>query len=946
MELEDFLPTYPDYELDPTFSIYEDELTSVIQQKKEFRDLTLGESEPRPENPGDLLKHQLFLQRFMSGHTPYNGILLWHAVGTGKTGSAIAIAEGLKGTFKKSLILVRSDTFIRNFKNELANVMTKGIYLPQERLSRPLTEMERTKRTNKLISQYYEFGTFQVFSKMYRETKDKNRFLEFYSNRLVVIDEVHNLRQKNDKGTYDSIFTFLHEIRDCKVVLLSATPIKDQAHEFSSIMNLILPLDREEDGGTKNQLPIGDAFISNYFSDGILEKSKELIERVKGRISYLQPTRSDVNVVEAGDFNRGSPFRQVNCELSDYQRELYLKAFNEDTKQGDSRVDENIEEKEEGSSTLYHGSINSSLCVGEEASIKQALKEGKSEDEKLKILSKFSTKYHYIMKNLLQHPENNAFIYCRGVKGQGIEMIRVILEEFAFSKVETSTTLSLDTRRYAVITGETLESYTEAVLKEFNSPTNAIGRKIQVIIGSAAIGEGRSLMSVRDIYITSPYWNFTDMDQAVGRGIRYGSHRYLAEGEKKVTIHRLRLDLPEKNIDDKMIQIAFEKDSLGKQIEAAARTAAIDCNFNYRRNLKQDGVDRSRNCLYEECEYKCAVDMKEEVLVDTYNLFYTEKEYQEIKKALQKMFSLRFNYSLDEILREISTYSSLVLLRSITNIIHRREAFTNPIGFVSYLKERGGVFFLVNDPHAPSESSYVYQTKLGQPYPIQKFETYAKKYPVKNLTKILLTGEDLIAKLDPEIQNDLLKQAIYEEYVERKRHPIIDTIKEMACTSLVENDDGTVFQVGNQILDINVGKWVDQEEKYGVDLPEEERLEKFYRLVEKLTKEKEFSYYGILTEKGLKLSNFRDIPRPSAKGTVIGTGSYNMLKLEEISDALKELIGRELAKDSKENITTSLERLNLVISEEDNEKLKKMKAPVKPLKKKCKKGVVIEEEIE
>ena len=46
----------------------------------------------------ELNPHQEFVKRFISYNTPYNGLLLYHGLGSGKTCSAIAAAEALFGT--------------------------------------------------------------------------------------------------------------------------------------------------------------------------------------------------------------------------------------------------------------------------------------------------------------------------------------------------------------------------------------------------------------------------------------------------------------------------------------------------------------------------------------------------------------------------------------------------------------------------------------------------------------------------------------------------------------------------------------------------------------------------------------------------------------------------------------------------------------------------------
>lgn len=41
----------------------------------------------------ELAPHQKFIKNFLSMYTPYNGLLLYHGLGTGKTCSAIGVAE-------------------------------------------------------------------------------------------------------------------------------------------------------------------------------------------------------------------------------------------------------------------------------------------------------------------------------------------------------------------------------------------------------------------------------------------------------------------------------------------------------------------------------------------------------------------------------------------------------------------------------------------------------------------------------------------------------------------------------------------------------------------------------------------------------------------------------------------------------------------------------------
>ena len=44
----------------------------------------------------ELQPHQMFVRNFLSFQTPYNGLLLFHGLGTGKTCSAISVCEEMR----------------------------------------------------------------------------------------------------------------------------------------------------------------------------------------------------------------------------------------------------------------------------------------------------------------------------------------------------------------------------------------------------------------------------------------------------------------------------------------------------------------------------------------------------------------------------------------------------------------------------------------------------------------------------------------------------------------------------------------------------------------------------------------------------------------------------------------------------------------------------------
>ena len=97
-----------------------------IYLKKEFRDTEIKDKKAwntQVKKKDFVLEpHQIFLKNYISPDTPYNGILIFHGTGVGKTCTAISIAEGFKKTLKNmnKKILVISN-LKSNFMNELYN---------------------------------------------------------------------------------------------------------------------------------------------------------------------------------------------------------------------------------------------------------------------------------------------------------------------------------------------------------------------------------------------------------------------------------------------------------------------------------------------------------------------------------------------------------------------------------------------------------------------------------------------------------------------------------------------------------------------------------------------------------------------------------------------------------------------------------------------------------
>jgi superfamily II DNA or RNA helicase len=724
----DFLGKYQNLYLlkNPQFNPYGDlSLNQSIYNKKEFHDLKLKRVEDRPSK-GDLYNHQKFISRYLSSYTLYPSLLLFHEPGTGKSCSAFAVTEKIKSensSIKGALILARGQGLIDNLINELVFKCTKGQYIPEDFES--LTKLEKKIRIKKMISHFYDFETFAVFAKKVSKWTDE-KIISDYSDLVIIIDEVHNLRltdegEDKDIKTYENIHRFLHLVKNCKILLMSGTPMKDQPEEIATIMNLILPLNK--------QLPTDKEFVNQYLEkeDDILkvkdDKEEILKSQLNGYISYLKSMLSDdVRKNYIGQKTGELKFFQVDIDkMSDFQGKVYNQAYKSDTS----------DEKDEKSkkSGVYSNSRQATLFVFPDGSYgsegfkkyikistveykikgKKVVKKsynlsrellnaisGSTKEESLEKLKKFSSKYHQTISQILAHPNQNCFVYNELVEGSGSILFGKLLDFFGISN--------------EVITTKTTESSSKInrIISTFNKVDNKNGANLRVIVGSSVIGEGFTLNNVQQIHILTPYWNYSETEQAIARGIRLNSHKdLLKDGPVTVDIYQhASIYIPKSgekipSIDLKMYVTSEDKDLAIKGMERILKEVAIDCEINKSRNIRYD--ENTRDCDYNECEYTCQGVSKTDYQDDklTFNLYYSDDLIQTIKEGIKSFFNKTFWSRLDNLEKEVlpSKVGDLrfQMLAALSEIINNREIIKNPYGFDSFLAEDKNIYYLTNN---------------------------------------------------------------------------------------------------------------------------------------------------------------------------------------------------------------------------------------------------------
>jgi hypothetical protein len=262
----------------------------------------------------ELAPHQLFVRNFLSFNTPYNSLLLYHGLGTGKTCSAIGVCEEMRDYMKQMglsqrIIIVASPNVQENFKLQLfderklklidglwnirACTGNKFIKEINPMNMEGLTKEKVVSQIKRIINSYYLFMGYTEFSNyiskksaildnsLAEDVADKikiKKLKKVFNNRLIVIDEVQNIRISDDnkkKKIAINLMKLVKNIDNLRLLLLSATPMYNSYKEIVWLINLMNRNDQ------RSEVEVKDIFDKNgnfKINDDGHEVGKELLK--------------------------------------------------------------------------------------------------------------------------------------------------------------------------------------------------------------------------------------------------------------------------------------------------------------------------------------------------------------------------------------------------------------------------------------------------------------------------------------------------------------------------------------------------------------------------------------------------------------------------------------------------------------------------------------------
>jgi hypothetical protein len=746
MDLGEFLPYYPEET--------SKNLGHEIFKKKEFHDLI------DRAVVGGFYRHQVFPARFLSYATPYRSLILFHEMGTGKSGAAAAVYEELRRMKPglKTLYVSNNDSLLSNFKNEVFR-LAPSLHDPTiEAKENPVYARNRI-----LAEAGFMFTTYYRLAELLRRREEREDLVRRFRDNLVILDEVHHLvvneldvprgRKTNGEPAYNAIAAFLDGLGNRRLLLLTGTPMRDSPAEIVPLLNLALLPDRRlaglseylsgQDRGAIPRLRwkegLEDAFVARTRGCVSFYRQRSIPKEYEGEVvqpmRYYRLARHTMDELQTTGYERAfaADSRGKSSSFFSHCQQASLFVFPD----GSFRLPEDnpyfIREKRLSRVSMFDVKRVFTRRFMREAGIDA----GMTTEDRLGAVRRMSATYYHVIRSILRNPQKKMYVYCDKIYNSGILVcIQLLTQFFGFEFLTSASELSrMGKRRRCVLLHEIAEEEsisktTIGKLKDrFNEDDNMNGDYIQVLFGTDKTREGISLRHIQHIHVCAGDWNFGKIFQAIGRGIRLGSHRGLPEGTVvRVSLHcavpkravgvmtESGEDLPPilaSSIDFVRFYRAERKDYNIKLVEHALMTGAVDCFLHRDTNTFGNGTDGSAECMYRPCRYRCREEADTNGIIDvsSFNAFYATRfvTINDTVENIRRFFYARTLATFSDIQRAFPGETTYQLLTALAAITDRPLTIRFWDGRLLYLHRGNDVFYaseerLIASPPSPGDA--------------------------------------------------------------------------------------------------------------------------------------------------------------------------------------------------------------------------------------------------
>ena len=704
---------------------------------------------------------QKFLRRVMSPDSPTRSVLMVHGTGVGKTCTAIQIAEEyiMRPEFQdKKVMVVASRAVQENFRTQIFD-MTR-VHLDDK--SNTLSSKQCTGRryldmllrieaepknwanpeivdrletiSDRIISEFYEFSAYNSFGAMLNRKLtgtakdiDEGWIHDNFDNRLLIIDEAHNIRAK-DETTNKEISTGLERLvkiaNGMVLVLLTATPMFDSYEEIIFYMNLFLWNERKQ--SPKTALKPGDFFTSDADLKGGAEMKfrawcQEYVSYVKGESPFTFPFRLPPPRIATPV---ATSFTGVGIGESDHIKYLSLV---ESKAQGIQQQTLASSKKEDDDMKRVAMIIPTISVLPKNQSFNQTFTSSGSQYAYAKepcltpeTLPNHSAKFVSVIKSI-EASSGVILVYSNYVT-QGAKLFAMALEEHGYLPLKGNTLLSKPAwtgeskGKYILLTSDATDVEISSMLSAVKNRANVSGRNVKVVVTSPLVSEGVDFRFIRQVHILDPHWNMSRIEQVIGRALRTCSHQALMSEEQNCTVylHVVRAEEDRECFDEYTYRTKVEVKGMRiAKVRKILAESAMDCPIQTAlpSDWKELEVPQIRDEGHEDVTYKLkdmlapAFDESPDVEQCKVNPSVADPDHvrplstyldsrDEILALLGQRFVDKSIWDREQLIVSLKPFSRDVVVYTLQQAISSAFKFIDSFGRPSLLESKGDLYAL------------------------------------------------------------------------------------------------------------------------------------------------------------------------------------------------------------------------------------------------------------
>lgn len=513
---------------------------------------------------------------------------MFHATGSGKTLTAIAIAERFKHF--KDVLIIAPKSLHDNFRKEVRRYAKKST----DRYK--YVSSNASNMIDKLETEIDELTGLAIKS------------LHSLDHKFIIIDEAHNLLNGMVNGSQNAtlLYDMIMKAKGCKILFLTASGIVNNFYEAIPCLNMCKGYIHNEDGDRLTLFPESNSDFVKYFVDETtltLKNTDKLRNRMLGLVSYqgdLFEEKMDGfydmlrRTISKEHYPDRLPIKIEMVRMSSIQYGEYSEAREKERSESRTGGFEKIPQKIGGELVRSNAFSRSTSYRIKSRQLSNIFV---PEDPVIDIYAQmktYSPKIYLIGSKIKQG--RKAIVYSNFVKA-GVEPMGQYLQTLGYNRYDPNNDTTPGEKGYfGVYSGDVLPEDRTSILNEFNSPDN----ELTVLLISSSGAEGLSTKGTRDVHIMEPYWNWERPLQVMARAIRYYSHEHLPKNQQNVKVYMYlsvypeEIKLKEFPTDVYLFTEAVKKYEINIQMSKLLASTAVECDqFNKNVNFKCYHCDSS-----------------------------------------------------------------------------------------------------------------------------------------------------------------------------------------------------------------------------------------------------------------------------------------------------------------------------------------------------------------